>query len=623
MGNKKWRRLLLTVGVTLCAVIITACGKEGATPASTEQATASVANATASAPAVTGTNDAAIHVDQVGYLTHHNKIAVVSGHGGESFWLIDAKTNQTVYEGKLSAVQHDDNSGEDVSHADFTNFATPGAYRLVVGDKSSYEFVIGDNVYAVPLVQNLRSFTLSRSNTPMSDPLTGLNIAQGHPQTANAEVYYSDNVTNKGNHLDVSGGWYDAGDYGKYIPTGALASAELMLAYEAHPEHFTKGQLFFPQGVVNNTNMPDLLAEVKWEIDWMRKMQRSDGSTYHKVAGATWPGHDKSPDTDTQPFYIYGHSTFGTAMYGACLAIGARVYKQYDNAYAGTLLDRAKYAWQYLTQTPSPIYRNDPGQENGSGPYGKNGDTEERVWLAAELFKTTGDKVYENYLKEQQSGCLTQRPGFFTWDNTLALAQYAYITSPNADANLQERTRRAFLEYADEICRKIERDGFNCALSREEYTWASTKNAVTMGDILLMANHISPKKEYVEGALAQLHYMFGCNALNKSFMTGVGDNPPEHPHNRIHTSTGAYVPGLVVGGPNFVSGGDPDQTNLLSSGNIYPAKAYLDVLMSWSTNEYAIDYTAAASYMLAWFTEAEPKLTENDIRLTREFPATR
>ena len=106
-------------------------------------------------------------------------------------------------------------------------------------------------------------------------------------------------------------------------------------------------------------------------------------------------------------------------------------------------------------------------------------------------------------------------------------------------------------------------------------------------------------------------------------MTGVGDNPPEHPHNRIHTSTGAYVPGLVVGGPNFVSGGDPDQTKLLSSGNIPPAKAYLDVLMSWSTNEYAIDYTAAASYMLAWFTAANPKLTENDIRLTREFPAAR
>ena len=573
------------------------------------------------APAVTATGDPSLHVDQVGYLTGQKKFAIVSGHSGESFWLVDAKTNQTVYEGKLSAAKHDDNSGEELSRADFTVFDTPGIYRLVVGDKASYDFAVGDNVYAVPLVQNLRSFTLSRSNTAMNDAITGLRIAQGHPQTSRAEVYYSDNVTQKGNHIDVSGGWYDAGDYGKYIPTGALAAAELMLAYEMNPDHFTKGQLFFPQGVTNNSNMPDILNEVKWEIDWMRKMQRPDGSTYHKVAGANWPGFEASPDSDTQPFYIYGHSTFGTAMYGACLAVGARVYKNYDNNYAALLLDRAKYAWQYLSQTPSPIYRTDAGQENGSGPYGKNGDIEERLWLAAELFKTTGDKQFENYLKDQQSGNLTQRPRFFSWDNTLALAQYAYITSQNADSNLKERTRRAFLEYADEICRKIEQDGFDCALSREEYTWASTKNTVTMGDILLMANQISPKKEYVEGALAQLHYLFGCNALNKSFMTGVGDNPPEHPHNRIHTSTGAYVPGLVVGGPNFVSGGDPDQTNLLSSGNIPPAKAYLDVLMSWSTNEYAIDYTAAASFMLAYFAKSEPNMQAEQLKLTRNFPA--
>ena len=141
--------------------------------------------------------------------------------------------------------------------------------------------------------------------------------------------------------------------------------------------------------------------------------------------------------------------------------------------------------------------------------------------------------------------------------------------------------------------------------SKNEYTWASTKNALTKGDILLMAYQIEPKQEYLEGALAQIHYLFGRNSLDKSFMTGVGDNPPLHPHNRIHESTGAYVSGLVVGGPNHVIGGDPDQTEYLNSGNIPIAKSYLDVVSSWSTNEYAIDYISSAVYALSWFAQPD------------------
>ncbi len=142
-----------------------------------------------------------------------------------------------------------------------------------------------------------------------------------------------------------------------------------------------------------------------------------------------------------------------------------------------------------------------------------------------------------------------------------------------------------------------------------------------MGDMLLMANEISPKDAYVEGALDQIHYMFGRNSLDKSFMTGLGANPPAHPHNRIHESTGAYVPGLLVGGPNFVSGGDPDQTKYLESGKVPPAKAYLDVLASWSTNEYAIDYCSAASYALAWFSKVDKNLTADQLKSNRIFPS--
>lgn len=564
--------------------------------------------------------DGGIHVDQVGYLRNHQKVAMVSAEVEDdaNFRLVDVSTGDTVFTGKLSESKYDEMSGENIREADFSAFNKSGTYRLWVGGLESYEFKIGDNVYAVAAVQNLRSYTLSRCNNPLSDSITGLVIKKGHPQDTRAILYFSDELNTKGERFDMSGGWYDAGDYGKYTTTAAIAAAELMLAYEANPSHFTRGQLFFPKGVKAEGKLPDLLSEVKYELDWVQKMQRADGSTFHKVAGTQWPGFDISPDTDTQDRYIYNTCSAATAMYGAALAIAARVYKPFDDAYAQKLLANSMRVWEYLERTPAPVYRTDEGHDGGSGPYDDTNDIQERVWLAAELFKTTGDKVYENYLKRQS--IMTEKPGFFSWDDTLALAQYTYATTKNADRIFQTRVKTAFLRYADEIADQIAADGYHCALTKNEYTWASTKNTLTKGDILLMANQISPKTEYVEGALDQIHYLFGRNALNRSFMTGAGANPPEHPHNRIHESTGAYVPGLIVGGPNFVSGGDPDQTKYLESGNIPPAKAYLDVLSSWSTNEYAIDYNAAASYALSWFTKADKNMTAEQLKLKRAYP---
>lgn len=564
--------------------------------------------------------DDGIHVDQVGYLTNHDKVAMVADAKDKTFEIIDTKTNKVVFTGKLSAPKYDAMSEETLSKADFTNLKTSGTYILKVGNRESYDFEIGDNVYAVPAVQSWRSYTLSRSNTPIDDTdVSGLKLKGGHPQDKEAQVYFTDKLNKKGDVVDVSGGWYDAGDYGKYITTAGLSSAELMLAYEANPDHFTKGQLVFPKGVKSDENLPDVLSEVKFEIDWMRKMQRQDGSTFHKVSGLTWPGFDISPDTDTQPRYIFSTATYSSAIYGASLAIGARVYEPFDKAYAQSLKKDAERVWDYLQKTPNPVYRVDEGQENGSGPYNKNTDIEERLWLAAEMFLTTGDKKYEDYLQKEQDR-LTDKPSFFTWDNTLALAQFAYAKSTNADKDLQTEVRKAFISYADDILNKINNDGFECALAKEEYTWASTKNDLTQADILLMAYQLQPKQEYIDGALAQIHYLFGRNALNKSFMTGIGDNPPEHPHNRIHESTGAYVAGLVVGGPNHVIGGDPDQTKYLESGHIPVAKSYIDVLTSWSTNEYAIDYTAAAVYALSWFAEPET-INATQLKLNRDFPS--
>lgn len=560
-----------------------------------------------------------IHVDQVGYMTNLDKVAMVTlPAAGDSFTLVDSKTGAVVYTGQLSQPVFDKSSGDTVRQADFTAFQQPGTYKLVIGAENSYDFSIGDNVYAVPALQNWRSYTLSRSNTAFQDELTGLTVRAGHAQDKAAQVYFTDKLNKKGDVLDVSGGWYDAGDYGKYTTTAAIATAELMLAYEANPEHFFQGQLFFPEGIKGD-NMPDALSEVKFELEFMKKMERKDGSTFHKVAGAQWPGFDKSPDTDTQPRFIYGSCSASTAMYGAAMALAGRTYAAYDGDFAADCLQRAQKVWRYLEKQKTSLYRVDEGQESGSGPYDDKDDLTERLWLAAELFKTTGDVKYERYL-QQQAKLMTRKPGFFTWDDTLALAQFSYGTAAKADAAFQQQVQAGLLSYADEIMGQIAADQYRCSLQENEYTWASTKNNLTKGDILLMAYQIKPEAGYLKGAMDQIHYMFGRNAMNKSYMTGVGANPPEHPHNRIHESTGAYVPGLIVGGPNYVSGGDPDQTAYLAAEHPAPAKCYLDVLSSWSTNEYAIDYCGAGIYALSWFMQPDRSIKANDLKLTRAFP---
>lgn len=592
-----------------------------------------------------GTTDAKIHVDQVGYLPEYPKVAIVTSiNGSNEFKVINPDTNVIVYKGVLSAPRKDISSGDTVRQADFSAVTAPGTYIVVVdGIGSSYKFKIEDNIYNIPFIQTLRSFTLARSNTAINDPITGLETAIGHENYKTAKVFFSDEISNEGQIVDVTGGWYDAGDFGKYSSTGGVTVANILLAFEAQPEKFKKGQMFFPEGVPiteRDSNMPDVLVEMKCELDWLLKMQRPDGGVYLKTSGKYWPDLKTKPAEDNQKRVIYGLSTYGTALCGATNAMAARIYEKYDPQYAAILLASAEKAFAFLENHPEPLFRNDEYQNTGSGPYDKtneNGqrnwlslvkkdypnvkitaDAEERIWIAAELFKTTGDKRYEDYLHNNFSNIIAIKPDTFSWMNTLAFGQFAYITNQNAEEATKVKVKQAFIGYADTTVKQIAADGYGCSLRNDEYTWASSRIAIAKGDMLVLAYQVEPKQEYLNGALDQIHYILGRNTNGVSYLTGAGTKTPQHMHNRIHESTGIYVPGLLVGGPNNWPGGDPTQTKLIASGKVPPAKVYFDELGSYSTNEYAIDYTAPVTYILSYFSKPNDNLTQEDIKLKFE-----
>jgi len=563
--------------------------------------------------------DTVVRVNQVGYLPAAEKRAIVavadieasadsdgteadsSEPDPESFAVHAADDGSVAFEGRLSERITDPDAGEVVRQADFSGLSTPGEYVVEVDGERSPAFRIGPDVYEDTLVDAARLYTLKRSNTRIDDPMTGLDVEPGHTQDAAASLFFDDEFHESGEELDVVGGWYDAGDYGKYVPPAAVTVGQMLLAYERHPETFEAGQCDLPPGVSEAdraAGLPDLLVEAKFELEWLARMQRPDGAVYHKVAGEDWPSIDTLPVEDTRERFVFGLSTYGTAMYAAAMAMAARVYADFDAAFAERALANARDAQSYLESNPEPSFRFDEGQDGGSGPYRKDGDAGERFWAAAELLKTTGEERYADYLEAQVPEVFDRPVSPPVWSDASALGQWAYRSAGAADPDRAAAIDDAFLAYADDLSEAVAADGHRVALETEDYHWASSKLAVAKADLLLLANEIDPDERYVEAALDQVHYVLGRTPTGYSYVTGQGTYPPVNPHDRLVVSTGVGIPGMIVSGANR-NGDDATLAAFIEAESPPPAKAYVDATASYSANEWAIDYTAPLFLALA------------------------
>ncbi|QLH83678.1 glycoside hydrolase family 9 protein [Halosimplex pelagicum] len=557
-----------------------------------------------------------VRVDQVGYLPSAPKRAVVaveserSAIEAERFVVRGSDGGTVARSGALSDPVDDPDAGETVRRADFSALSEPGEYRVAVGrgetadgdlretTGESVPFRVGADVYEDTLADAVRLYTCKRSNTAIDDPVTGLDVPAGHTQDAEARMYFDDAFREEGERLDVSGGWYDAGDYGKYVPPGAVTVGQMLLAYERYPDAFETGQCDLPvERSAGETDLPDLLAEAKFELEWLERMQREDGAVYHKVAAREWPAIDEAPTGDDRDRFVYGLSTFGTAQYAAAMAMAARVYADDAPEFADRALENAREAHDYLESNPEPEFRFDAGQDDGSGPYRKDTDREERFWAAAELLKTTGNTRYADYLEVRFVDLFDAAPRAPVWTDTLSLGQWAYLTADAADDARADRLASAFLDYADDLVADIEAGGYRCALGTDDYHWASTKLALSKGGMLLLANAIEPDERYVAGALDQLHYAFGRTPTGYSYVTGQGTHPPRNPHDRLVEGTETDIPGMVVSGANR-NGDDERLAEFIERTDAPPAKCYVDATESYSANEWAIDYTAPIFLLL-------------------------
>ncbi|MFD0672341.1 glycoside hydrolase family 9 protein [Cohnella sp. GCM10027633] len=600
------RRTKLSLPALLLAMTLTAgCfGNEAAEPSVKPSATPTAAASATPIPiAEARVEGLRIHVDQVGYMPNAPKTAVFASDEPFEPLAVQVVDNdgKTAWEGLSPAASMDANSGDWVARIDFGSLTADGRYEVAAGGNLSDPFYVGAGVFDDAWAKVAKSYTFQRANFEQDDSVTGLKLLAGHKQDKEARLYYED----EGNPsvLDVSGGWYDAGDYGKYVPTAAITVGQLMIAYELYPEAASgkflddREKAFWPEGA----KAPDLLAEIKYELDWLLRMQRDDGAAYHKVSGMTFPPYIL-PAEDLQDRYVFGQSTFGTAMLAGAAAMGARVYEPFDPAYASELLDRAKRAQAWLDGHPEPYFRVDEGQNSGSGPYDKTSDREERFWALSELFKTTGDEAYDAIVQREYADLAGKPPGIVGWGNAQLLGQWAIATASRTPSAGRDEAAAAIVQAADGIVGRIDGDGYRFSLTADEYAWGSNKNALAYGELLLLANRLKPDVAYENGALDQLHYALGRNAMGMSYVTGVGSRYPAKAHHRISMMSGTKVPGLLVGGPNKY--GDDDALKKVIAQGVSPAKSYVDDVSSYSSNEYAIDYNAPLFVALTAFRSA-------------------
>lgn len=529
---------------------------------------------------------------QVGFLPDEAKFAMLTGEPSGDVIIRSAKNGKVVLRVPAGPPKLDPDTGDSVRRVDFSALKSTGRYLIdAPGLGTSHPFEIGPKVFSRPLRTAFRSFLGQRCGIPVSlapdfpeyhYPACHIDPSPYHPSSGKTGTRY------------VTGGWHDAGDYGKYVVNSGITTGTLLWTFELYKPKLAKLKLDLPD---SNSVMPDFLTEVKWNLDWMLKMQDTDGGVWHKATTPNFPGFSM-PDKDTSmPVVIIGtgkepyKNTTATADLAAVAAIAARVYRPYDKTYADRCLVAAKAAWKWTIAHPKALFTNNP-QGVGTGGYGDDNPSDECLWAAAELFRTTGDEEYNDYfLKNYSQWSPTLRdvdPMGWPVLQNMAMYTYALSARPKTDAKVAATIRSDAEKAARGIVRRINANSYRMPLLSREYYWGSNAVVANYGVMLSLANVLKPNLEFRNGAQDCLHYLLGRNTFSTSFVTQVGSKWAMNPHHRPSGSDGIEQPwpGLLVGGPN-------------ADGKTPPAKQWEDKMESYSKNENAINWNAPLVFLLA------------------------
>lgn len=564
--------MLRTPGLLLALIVISAsaCRSDGAEPPTPE-----------------------IAVNTVGFLPDAPKAATIARRC-DRFAVVDAATGEVAFAG--AAMPHPASSGSDSTAwiADFSVLQTPGRYRVRVdGVGASPPFSISRSAWNRPFYLAMRGMYLWRCGMAVRDNSLGIEFVHAACHLDDARLDHVD-PTQPGKAAPGVGGWHDAGDYNKYVVNGAFTAGMMLQAWLQFEHALAPLDLQLPDG---DPTLPDFLEEVKWEIDWLLSMQAADGRVYHKLSTEDFGGFIL-PEQETAPRFFCPWGSAATADLVAIAALASRVYRPYDADFADRCLAAARLSHGFLQAHPDD-HRPDQSAFT-TGRY-DSPDADDRLWAAAELWAATGEATYRQSYEEcvlsppARGGRSRSRPpsivdDLWDWGNVANLAAYTYLLAerPDRDPQVVTKLRNALRASADRLLLAAQNHPY-ARTHGERYYWGCNGGIARQTMTLMLAYRVTRQAEYRRAAQQSLAYLFGRNPYARSFVTGVGFNPPRFPHDRRSGGDAAEAPwpGYLVGGP-------------------WPTENdWHDDQDDYRTNEIAVNWNGALIYALAAFVEPD------------------
>ena len=545
-----------------------------------------------------------IQLNQLGFYPNGSKLAVLTRSvPGNIFYLVTKDLKDTVFQAALGPTITSKNSSLTTRVADFSSFKKQGNYVVVVpGARNSFPFRIEGSVHRPVSIAVLKGYYYQRVSMPLEGKYAGKwNRPAGHPDTA--VLIHPSAASEKrpaGTVIASPGGWYDAGDYNKYIVNSGITMGTILSAYEDFPAYFKQLKTNIPE---SDNNIPDILDEVLYNLRWMLTMQDPvDGGVYNKCTNASFDGM-VMPGVTKAPRYVVQKGTSATLDFAAVTAQSARILKRFEKELPGlsdSCLRAAKLAWKWALANPEMVYNQTANNKKflpviSTGGYGDRHFEDEFFWAACELFCTTLSDEYLPVIEKNNSATFSipswanvQMPGFYSlFRNTGSISSKlnTFITE----------AKQKLLSFADEVQMGADSSAFKTVMgkSRRDFNWGSNSNAANQSIVLINAYLLTRNKKYIDNALTNLDYILGRNATGYSFVTGVGTRYPMHPHHRQSVADGIDepVPGLLAGGPN------PGKQDGCDYEYNEPETAYADVDCSFASNEIAINWNAPLVYL--------------------------
>jgi endoglucanase len=549
-----------------------------------------------------------VRVNQVAYFPDGPKRATLVTEATDPVpWQLHDEAGTLVAEGDSAPHGAEPTSGESVHVIDFSGVTATGeGFTITADGETSYPFAIGGNAYGDMAIDAMSFYYPQRSGIAIDDRVApGYGREAGHvdvaPNQGDGAVPCYGNACDY--TLDVTGGWYDAGDHGKYVVNGGISVAQLMSVYEralhaptGDVGRLADGSLRLPE---HGDGVPDVLDESRWEIEFLMSMQvpageELAGMAHHKIHDENWTGLPLMPADDPQARFLEPPSTAATLNLAAAAAQAARLFAPYDAEFAAECLEAAETAWAAALAHPE-IYAVDRGA--GGGPYGDNDVTDEFYWAAAELYLTTGAKSYEEYLLDSKvHEADSFGAGAFFWGGVAGLAKLDLALVPNALPG-RDGVVAQVVAGADKYLELQAQSPWDLSYgSSGTFDWGS--NSAVLNELVVIATafDLTGEAQYRDGVMTGLDYILGRNALGNSYVTGYGSHDSRNMHsrwyaNQLDPSLPNPPAGTLAGGPNSVtSTWDPVAQRWLNG--CAPQRCYIDDIGSWSTNELTINWNA-------------------------------